>query len=44
MQAKYVYLNDQYLNNYYQETVAIAKAIFSRVMFENMLFSIPKSD
>lgn len=42
MQAKYMYLNDQYFNNYYQETVAITKETFFRVMFENMSFSIPK--
>lgn len=42
MQAKYMYLNDQYFNTYYQETLAITKETFFRVMYENMSFSIPK--
>lgn len=42
MQAKYMYVNDQYFNDYYQETLALTKETFFRVMFENMSFSIPK--
>lgn len=42
MQAKYMYLNEQYFNDYYKETLAITKETFFKVMYENMSFSIPK--
>lgn len=42
MQAKYMYLNDQYFNDYYQETKSLTKETFFKVMYENMSFSIPK--
>lgn len=42
MQAKYMYINEQYFNDYYQETIAITKESFFKVMYENMSFSIPK--
>lgn len=42
IQAKYMYLNDRYFNDYYQESKAITKETFFKVMYENMSFSIPK--
>ena len=42
MQAKYMYLNDQYFNEYYEETKSMTKETFFRVMYENMSFYIPK--
>lgn len=42
IQAKYMYLNDRYFNDYYQETKCISKETFFKVMYENMSFSLPK--
>src|SRR5690625_1364422 len=42
MLAKYMYLNDQYFNDYYQDTLTITKETFFKVMYENMSFSIPE--
>jgi len=42
MQAKYMYLNDRYFNDYYQETKSMTKETFYKVMYENISFSLPK--
>ncbi|WP_238544688.1 alpha/beta fold hydrolase [Geomicrobium sp. JCM 19037] len=42
LQAKQLYISDQYFQDYYKETVAMPKTIFHQVMTENLSFSIPE--